>query len=119
MKQLSGKVFIKLMVFDLDGTLADTGADLAFSVNRTLLSMGLPGRPDAEILGFVGDGVRKLLERSLGGGHRERLEEALARFTEIYAAHLLDRTVLYPGVTDILSRFAACLLYTSPSPRAS
>jgi len=107
MKQLSGRVFIKLMVFDLDGTLADTGADLAFSVNRTLLSMGLPGRPDAEILGFVGDGVRKLLERSLGGGHRERLEEALARFTEIYAAHLLDRTVLYPGVTDILSRFAA------------
>ena len=68
MKQLSGKVFIKLMVFDLDGTLADTGADLAFSVNRTLLSMGLPGRPDAEILGFVGDGVRKLLERSLAGG---------------------------------------------------
>ena len=96
---------MKLLVFDLDGTLADTGADLAFSVNRTLRSMGLPERPDAEILGFVGDGVRKLLERSLGEPHRERLDEALPRFGEFYARHLLDRTALYPGVQDVLRHF--------------
>jgi len=67
--------------------------------------MGLPERSDAEILGFVGDGVRKLLERSLGERHRERLDEALVRFREFYAAHLLDRTTLYPGVQDVLRHF--------------
>ena len=98
-------MFVKLLVFDLDGTLADTGADLAFSVNWTLRAMGLPERPDAEVLGFVGDGARKLLERSLGERHRERLDEALARFGQYYAGHLLDRTTLYPGVRDVLLHF--------------
>jgi phosphoglycolate phosphatase len=98
---------VKLMVFDLDGTLADTGADLAGSVNRTLQSLGLPTRPDPEILGFVGDGVRKLIERSLGDAFGERFEEALKRFEEIYAEHLLDQTTLYPGVPDVLRHFGA------------
>jgi phosphoglycolate phosphatase len=98
---------VKLMVFDLDGTLADTGADLAGSVNRTLQSLGLPTRPDPEILGFVGDGVRKLMERSLGDAFGERFEEALKRFEEIYAEHLLDHTTLYPGVPDVLRHFGA------------
>jgi len=96
---------VKLMVFDLDGTLADTGADLAGSVNRTLQSLGIPTRPDPEILGFVGDGVRKLMERSLGEAYGERFEEALKRFEEIYAEHLLDQTTLYPGVPDVLRHF--------------
>lgn len=97
---------VKLMVFDLDGTLADTGADLAGSVNRTLQSLGIPTRPDPEILGFVGDGVRKLMERSLGDAYGTRFEEALKRFEEIYAEHLLDQTTLYPGVPQVLSHFA-------------
>jgi HAD superfamily hydrolase (TIGR01549 family) len=96
---------VKLMVFDLDGTLADTGADLAGSVNRTLQSLGIPTRPDPEILGFVGDGVRKLMERSLGDAYGERFEEALKRFEEIYAEHLLDHTTLYPGVPQVLNHF--------------
>ena len=98
---------VKLMAFDLDGTLADTGADLAGSVNRTLQSLGIPTRPDPEILGFVGDGVRKLVERSLGESHRERFDEALKRFEEIYAEHLLDQTTLYPGVPHVLRHFGA------------
>ena len=96
---------VKLMVFDLDGTLADTGDDLAGSVNRTLQSLGIPKRPDREILGFVGDGVRKLVERSLGKANGDRLDEALKRFKEIYAEHLLDQTTLYPGVQDVLRHF--------------
>jgi phosphoglycolate phosphatase len=96
---------VKLMVFDLDGTLADTGDDLAGSVNRTLQSLGIPKRPDREILGFVGDGVRKLVERSLGEAYGDRLDEALKRFKEIYAEHLLDQTTLYPGVEDVLRHF--------------
>jgi phosphoglycolate phosphatase len=96
---------VKLMVFDLDGTLADTGNDLAGSVNRTLQSLGIPKRPDIEILGFVGDGVRKLIERSLGDAYGDRLDEALKRFKEIYSKHLLDQTTLYPGVEDVLRHF--------------
>jgi phosphoglycolate phosphatase len=96
---------VKLMVFDLDGTLADTGNDLASSVNRTLQSLGIPKRPDLEILGFVGDGVRKLVERSLGDAYGDRLDEALKRFMEIYSKHLLDQTTLYPGVEDVLRHF--------------
>jgi phosphoglycolate phosphatase len=95
----------KLLVFDLDGTLADTGADLAASVNRTLLLLRLPTRPDAEILGFVGDGVSKLIERSLGGAFPDRFSEALKQFKKIYAEHLLDQTTLYPGVLDVLQHF--------------
>jgi phosphoglycolate phosphatase len=96
---------VKLMVFDLDGTLADTGADLAGSVNRTLQSLGIPTHPDPEILEFVGDGVRKLIERSLGEPHQDRFAEALERFKKIYADHLLDHTSLYPGVPEILRHF--------------
>lgn len=99
------RIYVKLMVFDLDGTLADTGADLAGSVNRTLRSLGIATRPDAEILGFVGDGVRKLIERALGEKNRDRFAEALERFNDIYADHLLDHTGLYPGVTDVLRHF--------------
>ena len=105
-KRQRDRISVKLMVFDLDGTLADTGADLAESVNRTLQSLGIPTRPDAEILGFVGDGVRKLIERSLGEPHRNRFAETLRRFNEIYAGHLLDHTSLYPGVLDILRHFS-------------
>jgi phosphoglycolate phosphatase len=97
---------VKLLVFDLDGTLADTGADLAGSVNRTLLSLGIPTRPDPEILGFVGDGVRKLIERSLGDAYPDRFPEALKQFQAIYAEHLLDHTILYPGVLGVLRHFA-------------
>jgi len=98
-------ITVKLMVFDLDGTLADTGRDLAGSVNLTLQSLGIPERPDREILGFVGDGVRKLIERSLGKAHGNRFDEALKSFKEIYAEHLLDQTTLYPGVQDVLRHF--------------
>jgi phosphoglycolate phosphatase len=98
-------IALKLLVFDLDGTLADTGADLAASVNRTLLFLGIPTRPDAVILGFVGDGVSKLIERSLGGAFPDRFSEALKQFKKIYAEHLLDQTTLYPGVLDVLQHF--------------
>lgn len=99
-------IAVKLMVFDLDGTLADTGEDLAGSVNRTLEAMGIGKRPEREILGFVGDGVQRLMKRSLGKGHEHRFEEALARFRDIYAEHLLDHTALYPGVQEVLRHFS-------------
>lgn len=89
-----------LVVFDLDGTLIDSRADLAAATNRALADLGLPSRPVEEIVGFVGDGLLKLLERALGGPGR--VEEARPRFEHHYRAGLLDRTLPYPGIDDVV-----------------
>jgi len=97
---------VDLMIFDLDGTLVSSGHDLASAVNYTLGKMGLPLRKESEIIGFVGDGIRKLLERALNGDRGKMVEEALIIFSDYYARHLLDTTALYPGVLDVLDHFA-------------
>jgi phosphoglycolate phosphatase len=96
---------VDLMIFDFDGTLADTGADLVSSINYTLTAMRLEARPSEEIIGFVGDGVKKLVERSLGENQKGRLEEAMNIFSGHYEKHLLDHTVLCPQIEDVLKYF--------------
>ncbi len=87
-------------IFDLDGTLVDSRHDLADAVNRMRADLGLGPLPLERVVSFVGDGIRRLVERSLQDAPTSpaRLEQALALLREHYAAHLLDRTVLYPGV---------------------
>ena len=96
---------VDLLIFDLDGTLAATGKDLAVSVNYTLKAMGLQIFAEERIISFVGDGIRELLIRSLGPAHQDRIEEAMAVFQAHHHDHILDHTVLYPGVIDILQHF--------------
>lgn len=96
---------IRLILYDLDGTLADTREDLSRAVNRTLTDMGLATRPDEELFGFVGNGVRPLLTEAVDH-HPERLEEALTIFRGHYLAHLTDHTTLYPGVEKVLAGFS-------------
>lgn len=96
---------VDLMIFDFDGTLADTGEDLVVSINYTLKTMGLEPRPRQEIIGFVGDGVRKLIEKSLGGKHGADVDKALGIFSGHYEKHLLDFTALYPQIEDVLRYF--------------
>lgn len=96
---------VDLMIFDFDGTLADTGEDIAASVNHALTALGLASRPVGEILGFVGDGVRILMERALGDDHRTRLDEAMDFFIRHYEKHLLDHTRLYPETDEVLRHF--------------
>ena len=93
------------MIFDFDGTIADTGADLVSSINYTLTAMRLNPRPSEEILSFVGDGVKKLIEKSLGENYKERLEEAIRIFSGHYEKHLMDQTVLCPHIEDVLKYF--------------
>ena len=88
---------VDLMIFDFDGTIADTGADLVSSINHTLTAMRLDPRSSEEILSFVGDGVKKLIEKSLGENYKERLEEAMSTFSGHYEKHLMDQTVLCPA----------------------
>ncbi|NTV74305.1 MAG: HAD-IA family hydrolase [Holophaga sp.] len=91
----------RAVLFDLDGTLVDSRADLATGVNLTRVDLGLPPLEPAQVAGFVGDGVRKLLTRSLPECPG-RLEEALELNRGHYGRHLLDATRLYPGVQAAL-----------------
>lgn len=94
----------RLIIFDLDGTLLDTVADLAAAVNYALDGMGHPRHNVDTIRTFVGNGIGKLLERSLPEG--ERTEENLARmraaFLPYYDAHNADLSRPYPGVAAVL-----------------
>ena len=96
---------VDLMMFDFDGTIADTGADLVNSINYTLTSMRLDPRPPEQIISFVGDGVKKLIERSIGEQYIGRMDEAMTIFSRHYEKHMMDQTVLCPGIEDVLKYF--------------
>lgn len=96
---------IKLVIFDLDGTLIDSRLDLVHSVNAALRHIGRPELPDEVIASYVGDGAPILIQRALGG---EPQDEALVRkglefFLSYYRAHKLDHTKIYPGVMEALA----------------
>jgi len=93
---------IEAIIFDLDGTLIDSVADLAASVNHTLTTLGHATRSMDEIRSFVGDGVQKLIARSLGDADLAGRERALRIFIDHYDVHLLDHTRLYDGVAATL-----------------
>jgi phosphoglycolate phosphatase len=98
---------VSLILYDLDGTLANTKQDLAVAVNRTLTQLGLPTRTHEELYGFVGNGVRMLLSRAVGGeSDPAALSHAIEVFRGHYMAHLTDHTTLYPGVDEVLNTFA-------------
>lgn len=92
-------------MFDLDGTLVRSGEDIAAAVNFMRRSLGLPALTDETIRGFVGDGIRVLIQKALGSEAADRLDPALQLFAAHYAEHLLDHTRLYPHVCEILDHF--------------
>lgn len=95
----------RLVIFDLDGTLLNTLEDLADSVNYVLWKHGYPERSLEEIRSFVGDGIHKLMERSLPEGTPPFLvEECFKEFTPYYKAHCADKTRPYEGIEELLSR---------------
>jgi phosphoglycolate phosphatase len=94
---------VQLLIFDLDGTLIDSGLDLALSVNAMREKMGLARLPNEEIAAFVGHGVANLVRRSLGEqATDERVQEAIEFFLAYYREHMLDNTATYPGVREAL-----------------
>lgn len=90
------------VVFDLDGTLIDSRADLAQAVNHMLRRLGLPQLSVETVTGYIGEGARMLVKRALGPEHEHRLEEGLTIFMAYYGAHLLEHTQLYPGIAAML-----------------
>ncbi len=94
---------IRLAIFDLDGTLIDSKLDLAHAVNAARADLGLAPLPIETVYSYVGDGAPMLIRRALGNqASKEQLEHALQFFLTYYADHVLDNTVLYPGVRETL-----------------
>jgi phosphoglycolate phosphatase len=96
---------IKLVIFDLDGTLIDSRLDLVHSVNAALRHIGRAELPDDVIASYVGDGAPILIQRALGG---EAVDEAIVRqglqfFLSYYREHKLDHTTVYAGVREALA----------------
>ena len=93
-----------LVVFDLDGTLIDSGRDLADSTNEMLASYGVRPLDVDAVVAMVGEGAKVLVERALAAARlTPPLEEALARFRAIYDRRLLDTTRPYDGIDGILA----------------
>jgi len=96
---------IKLLIFDLDGTLIDSRLDLVHSVNATLRHMKRPELPDDVIASYVGDGAPALIGRALGpeGNDEKLVRSGLEYFLSYYREHKLDHTHLYDGILEALA----------------
>ena len=95
-------------IFDLDGTLLDTLTDLAASCNYALRTHGMPEHSIDDVRRFVGNGVRKLMERAIPDGDANPdFEATFATFREHYMVHSLDTTKPYPGIMDALAELKA------------
>lgn len=98
----------KTYIFDLDGTLLSTLADLAASTNHALRTHHMPERSIDEVRRFVGNGVKKLMERAIPDGLNNPLfEETFATFRQHYMQHNLDTTQPYPGIMQLLEQLKA------------
>jgi phosphoglycolate phosphatase len=94
---------LRLLVFDLDGTLIDSRKDLVNSVNAMLDHLDRPELPDDVIASYIGDGVGMLVRRALGDPDDEGyFDAALTFFLDYYRVHKLDYTHAYPGVLESL-----------------
>ncbi len=95
----------KLYIFDLDGTLLDTVADLGNSCNHVLSQAGYPTHPQDAYYKFVGNGIAKLIERALPADActAENVEKLLPPFRSYYNLHMADDTKPYRGVCELLA----------------
>jgi phosphoglycolate phosphatase len=99
---------LKLLVFDLDGTLIDSARDLCNSVNATLVEFEREPLPDPVVASYIGDGAVMLVRRALFGVDATEVDEdflarAYAWFLDYYRAHKLDFTYAYEGTIEALS----------------
>ena len=95
---------IKLLIFDLDGTLIDSRLDLVHSVNAMLRHFSRPELPDEVVASYVGDGAPVLVRRALGDPKDQKfLKDALDYFLGYYRVHKLDHTHVYEGIRESLA----------------
>jgi phosphoglycolate phosphatase len=94
---------IKLLLWDLDGTLVDSELDLAHAINAMLRHLERPELPVEVVAGYIGDGASMLVRRALGDPQDEAfVQRALEDFMAYYREHKLDNTKVYPGIIETL-----------------
>lgn len=107
MEKKSGKARLRAVIFDLDGTLLNTLDDLTYSTNAALRDFDMPERTLGEVRAFVGNGVRRLIERAVPPGTPEETVRAVySAFVRHNDVHKCDRTQPYPGVMALLDALA-------------
>lgn len=93
----------KIAIFDLDGTILNTIEDLADSTNYVLKQNGMPERTLEEINSFVGNGIRKLIERAVPADTTEEtIDKVYKEFSNYYKKHCADKTKPYEGITEVI-----------------
>jgi 2-phosphoglycolate phosphatase len=90
------------ILFDLDGTLVDSGKDIALATNRTLVRLGLETLPEEKIISFVGDGIRRFMAQTLSAHASLDIDAAVEDFRADYRENCLVHTVPFPGIMDLL-----------------
>jgi len=101
---MTSKIAVDLIVFDLDGTLADTLPDLTAAANFACRRLRLPEHSLKAIRGMIGGGERKLIQRLVGPAHQDRVEECLQLYLDHYTRHNGELTRVYPEVVGTLER---------------
>ena len=94
---------VRAVLFDLDGTLADTLADLANATNAALAAVGCPPHPRDKYRHLVGDGARTLCARALPADRQELVDTVLEQMRAHYDAHCFDETTLYDGIQELIA----------------
>jgi phosphoglycolate phosphatase len=106
MSFLTRKISVDLIVFDLDGTLADSLADLTNAANFACRQLGLPEHAPQAVKSMIGGGERKFMERVVGPENRHLMDQCLKLYLDYYTEHCGDLTRLYPGVPETLEKLA-------------
>lgn len=104
----------KLAVFDMDGTILDTLEDLTDSVNYVMEKYQFPTHTLEEVRGFVGNGIRLLIERAVPEGLSvEKIDRVHRDFMEYYTGHCADKTKPYPGISALLKKLKEAGMLTA------
>ena len=93
---------IKLVIFDLDGTLIDSLKDITIAVNYATRPYGIAEKSISEMGDLLGTGISILIDRVLGDRRDELKDDVMKRFMDYYSDHLVEYTTIYPGVKDVL-----------------
>ncbi|MCX7717552.1 MAG: HAD-IA family hydrolase [Candidatus Sumerlaeaceae bacterium] len=104
---------VRLVVFDLDGTLVDAFGDIAAAANFLLASRGRPPLTVEQVKRFVGEGVRVLVSRVLDTNDAAEIDEACGLLVEYYKRWPCEKAVLYPGVLEMLQHLRAAGVKTA------